>query len=187
MAWAFSSSWAAWAKARALHIGAGTCLIPPQRQQLAHLRHRKAQGSRPPQEAQRLHIAIRIAPVAGRTPPSRRNKANAFIVSEHLGRDAGRRRCLANVHAGWPNAGPGLCAAFRTPAPQQDRAAHHPNAGERHGGAGDHRAEQAGRRQRNADQVIGKRSRTGPAKCADRSGQRYPAPPAPRQGRRASA
>jgi len=68
-----------------LHVCTGSFLVLPKGQRLAHLRHREAQGPRPAQEAQRLHVGRGAAAVAGVAAPGRGDQADRLVAADHLG------------------------------------------------------------------------------------------------------
>ena len=63
-----------------------------------NLRNREAQVARVADEAQRVHVALAVLPIAGVGAGRGRHEADCFVVPDHLGRDARGLRGLADVH-----------------------------------------------------------------------------------------
>ena len=81
-----------------LDLPAGPPTVLPEAQQAADLFDREPEVPGPPDELQRVHVLLGVLPVACVGACGRRQQVDAFVVPDHLGRDAGGRCRFADVH-----------------------------------------------------------------------------------------
>lgn len=81
-----------------LYLGIAAAGVAPQFQEGADPVQRKAEVSRPLDEAQPVDVSIVVVSVTARPPWSRRQQPDRFIVPDHLGGDSGRPRSVTDVH-----------------------------------------------------------------------------------------
>src|SRR5712671_3364857 len=82
-----------------LHRGAGTRLVLPEAQQLLDVGQAESEGTRPPHEAQRVHVILGIRAIVRARAFRLAHKPDHFVVPNHLGGDARCVRHLTDVHA----------------------------------------------------------------------------------------
>src|SRR5690606_31535217 len=71
----------------------------PQRKQLVHLLHRKPQVACAAHEAQRVQVLVAVDAIARVRAHRGSDQADALVVADHLGRNAGLLGGLSDVHA----------------------------------------------------------------------------------------
>ncbi|MNE79108.1 hypothetical protein D3C80_1755680 [compost metagenome] len=83
-----------------LHIGTGALAILPQLQQPADFLQGETQVAGALDEGQAMQILLGVAAIAVVAAPGRLQQADAFVVADHLGAEAGLAGGLADVHGG---------------------------------------------------------------------------------------
>ena len=80
------------------HLGAGAIPIGPQCEQVADPLDRESEIAGATYEGQAMEIVVAIDPVVAGAPVGWADQPDRFIVPDHLGRHAGRRGCLSDLH-----------------------------------------------------------------------------------------
>jgi hypothetical protein len=80
------------------HVRIAAVAVAPQAQQIADLIEGEAQLARAADKPQPAHVICGIVPIAAFAPINAGDEINGFVVADHLGGDARRLCCVADVH-----------------------------------------------------------------------------------------
>src|SRR5690606_31404774 len=80
-----------------LDLGAGAGVIRPQRQEHLDLLHRESESTRALDEAQPVDVRVAVQAIPRQGPGRLRDQADALVMADHPGRDAGQAGGLADV------------------------------------------------------------------------------------------